>query len=407
MDAPNADTAKTATDANAPSHGHESDDIFWAAARKIGVTRLAPVTGLDRPGIPVAAAYRPNSRSVCVNHGKGLTSELAKASALGEAIELHHAEMSAACAYRATVGRVRRAGRAAPLERLPRRVGRDIDDGATLAWLDGVRVGDGSPVAVPAACVSMDLTRSDLPGADTFIASTTGLGTGRTADAALLHALCETIERDAHALWLLRGHQLADLRPVRPGQGPLDRIEDLAGRLLDARLTLRLAEITSDVRVPAFIAAIIDRQDRAPTGTPFALGTGCHPDAETAIVKAVTEAAQMRLLQITAVRDDLTASDYGDHNSAVWHTASAAVESNAEAFDRWPDRTAPVPTDRLNTVFDALSRADIDPPILVDLGDPSIGLPVYKVLVPGLEDGLDLATTRLGERGLRARLEGP
>jgi ribosomal protein S12 methylthiotransferase accessory factor YcaO len=59
---------------------------------RFGITRLANVTGLDRIGLPVVAAYRPNSRSLAVAQGKGVTLEAAKASALMEAIELYHAE---------------------------------------------------------------------------------------------------------------------------------------------------------------------------------------------------------------------------------------------------------------------------------------------------------------------------
>ena len=58
----------------------------------MGITRIANVTGLDRIGIPVVMACRPNARSLAVSQGKGLTLEAAKASAVMEAIELHHAE---------------------------------------------------------------------------------------------------------------------------------------------------------------------------------------------------------------------------------------------------------------------------------------------------------------------------
>jgi ribosomal protein S12 methylthiotransferase accessory factor len=61
-------------------------------APQIGITRLGNVTGLDRIGIPVAVAIRPNSRSVSVSQGKGLGLSQALASALMEAIELFHAE---------------------------------------------------------------------------------------------------------------------------------------------------------------------------------------------------------------------------------------------------------------------------------------------------------------------------
>src|SRR5262252_8690331 len=65
---------------------------FRPLAPQMGITRLGNVTGLDRIGIPVAIAVRPNSRSVSVSQGKGLDLTQAMASALMEAIEGFHAE---------------------------------------------------------------------------------------------------------------------------------------------------------------------------------------------------------------------------------------------------------------------------------------------------------------------------
>ena len=45
-----------------------------------GITRIANVTGLDRIGVPVVMVCRPNSRSLAVSQGKGLTLDAAKAS---------------------------------------------------------------------------------------------------------------------------------------------------------------------------------------------------------------------------------------------------------------------------------------------------------------------------------------
>ena len=57
-----------------------------------GITRVATITGLDRIGIPVVTACRPNARSISVSQGKGITLAAAKASAVMEAIECFHAE---------------------------------------------------------------------------------------------------------------------------------------------------------------------------------------------------------------------------------------------------------------------------------------------------------------------------
>src|SRR4051812_20202893 len=57
-----------------------------------GITRVANVTGLDRLGVPVLMAIRPNSRSLTVSQGKGVETDAAWVSGVMEAIELAHAE---------------------------------------------------------------------------------------------------------------------------------------------------------------------------------------------------------------------------------------------------------------------------------------------------------------------------
>ena len=63
-------------------------------AAQMGITRLGNVTGLDRIGIPVVVAVRPNSRSVSVSQGKGIELPQAMTSALMEAVEGVHGELA-------------------------------------------------------------------------------------------------------------------------------------------------------------------------------------------------------------------------------------------------------------------------------------------------------------------------
>ena len=65
------------------------------------------MTGLDWVGIPVYQAARPNSRSLSVSQGKGLTPTQAKVSALMEALEGFHAEEIRLPAVTETVGAMR------------------------------------------------------------------------------------------------------------------------------------------------------------------------------------------------------------------------------------------------------------------------------------------------------------
>ena len=63
-------------------------------AQSVGISRVTEVTYLDRIGIPVFVAIRPDAqpRSVCVSAGKGLTAADARIGAYMEAIELAWAE---------------------------------------------------------------------------------------------------------------------------------------------------------------------------------------------------------------------------------------------------------------------------------------------------------------------------
>lgn len=55
--------------------------------KEMGITRIANLTGLDRIGLPTVMVARPNSRSVAVSLGKGLSLRAAEASGVMEAIE--------------------------------------------------------------------------------------------------------------------------------------------------------------------------------------------------------------------------------------------------------------------------------------------------------------------------------
>src|SRR5215470_1129527 len=70
----------------------ETWEDFGRHRQTLGITRVANVTGLDWVGIPVYNAIRPNSRSLSVSQGKGVTHTAAKVSAYMESAEYWHAE---------------------------------------------------------------------------------------------------------------------------------------------------------------------------------------------------------------------------------------------------------------------------------------------------------------------------
>lgn len=78
------------------THRVRRPDDTWAVLDTLcdayGITRVGMVTGMDSLGVPVAKAVRPGARTVTVTQGGGVSSTLARVSAVMKSLELWHAE---------------------------------------------------------------------------------------------------------------------------------------------------------------------------------------------------------------------------------------------------------------------------------------------------------------------------
>src|SRR5688572_11404431 len=180
---------------------------------RFGITRLANVTGLDRIGIPVYQAVRPNSRSLSVSQGKGLDATAAKVSALMESLESYHAEHARCPVRLETYRELSRQASVADPTRLPLSRTSKFHPDATMPWVEGRDIVRGEPMFVPFELVHANYTVPRVPGSGAFAPSTSGLGSGNHTAEAALQGICELIERDAETLWRLGGERvLAETR---------------------------------------------------------------------------------------------------------------------------------------------------------------------------------------------------
>jgi YcaO-like protein with predicted kinase domain len=350
---------------------------FAPAARRAGITRIAELTGLDTIGIPVFAAIRPMGRSLSTQQGKGTTVPAARVSALMESLETWSAEHMALPVTRASWRRL--GGRAVDVRRLARPRGR-LDRDARWRWVEGWDLGADRAVLVPEQAVTLDTTFRAPP---VFDISSNGLASGNARVEAVAHGLCEVIERDAEAAWRRGG---GDRRIV------LDSIPDPACRALIDRITAAGPRVwVWDVTDPASAAGIAvigaaimeDPREPAWRTLGFYQGFGAHWQPEIAIARALTEAAQTRLTYIAGARDDFFPDDYARATdparlAALWQRFSAPCDEPV-GFDELPQRTA-------RTLGDAVEQlvATQRQVIAVDLTHPELGVPVVKVIVPGL-----------------------
>ncbi|MEM1287301.1 MAG: YcaO-like family protein, partial [Pseudomonadota bacterium] len=128
-----------------------------------GITRIANVTGLDSVGIPVALAVRPNSRSVAVSQGKGLSWPAAKASALMESIEVWHAENVQLPVFYGTARDLSARSPVVDIELLPHLPGVQRTASDPCLWVEGVELFSQSTMLVPFEMVHANYTRPIQP----------------------------------------------------------------------------------------------------------------------------------------------------------------------------------------------------------------------------------------------------
>jgi ribosomal protein S12 methylthiotransferase accessory factor len=223
------------------------------------------------------------------------------------------------------------------------------------------------------------------PEGQTFcVACSNGCAAGNTLEEAIIQGFLELVERDGVALWWYN-------RVRRPGVD-LDSfgepyLERLRAFLQKHGREFWVLDLTADLGIPVF-ASITRRTD----GQPEQLmpGFGAHLDPKIALLRAVTEMNQM--LSSPLLRPEKGGKkEPVDPETAHWlETATTANQPyllpaeghprDAASFPRaWADDLA----DDVRTCQGLVERAGMEM-LVLDQTRPEIGLPVAKVIVPGL-----------------------
>jgi ribosomal protein S12 methylthiotransferase accessory factor len=369
--------------------------------RAFGVTRVANVTGLDYLGIPVVMSVRPNSYNLSVYQGKGLSLDAAKASAIMEAYEFACAEAAGCGAIWASPSTLERSCRIIPRNRVRSRLRMDVE----IPWVAGADLISGRSVLIPEETITTDYRVPQRRGHGIFQSISNGLASGNTDDEAVLHAMCELIERDALALWKLGPERHRATTRVDPRQSADASVQTLMDRYEAAKMRVEMWEITSDIDVPAFFCIIDDAAGEPPFLGRFG-GGGCHPSVDVAICRALAEAAQSRLTFIVGTRDDLPIDSYA---LVGWQRSIAnliADQRAAQPATGQVPRVLSFDADSIEAdvgaVLTKLSARGIDCVARIDLTPGAIGLPCVRLVIPDLEGMSNKAGYRPGKRARRA-----
>ena len=366
----------------------------------LGISRVADITGMDRVGIPVFQAIRPaTAYPNTVFAGKGFTELESKVSACMEALESFVAEKEVFSSRALSLAEISRsdlpfhapAEHFFPMNRVPPEKPLHWVSVQSLELDPSGRVVPGSPHWVVKEAVAMPCPQPN------WLCHTNGIASGNTLEEAVLHGLLEVIERDAQSI------ALAAKRARVPSEKVLTspRVADIIARISRAGLRYTLKDITSDLGVPVFYAIVWDPANES--AWYFSGGTGCHPAAEIAAVRALTEALQARASMISGAREDLREDKIREQVGAETlkqvfrYWLSEAGEPAAESAD-FPPVSVP---EALQFIARKVREKGFNIKWFPYSFD-TLHFRVIRVVVPGLESFV-LDKTRIGARLLAAQ----
>jgi ribosomal protein S12 methylthiotransferase accessory factor len=218
-------------------------------------------------------------------------------------------------------------------------------------------------------------------------ACSNGNAAGNTLEEAVLQGFLELVERDHVALWWYN-------RVRRPAVDLASFDEPyprrLAGYLRDRqRRDLWVLDLTADLHIPVFVA-LSRRTDRRPEE--ILCGFGAHFDARVALLRAVTELSQMLTWVLTdRAGNRLVRESLDDPEALAWlQTATLDNQPYLVPADGPRRALADFPESRRDDLRDdvlacqaLVERRGLEM-LVLDQTRPDIGLPIVKVIVPGL-----------------------
>lgn len=317
--------------------------------------------------------------------GKGVTATEARASALGEAVERYCASRQGdeltvrdTCTglgdlavhpntyqlfhERQYAERARWNAAHGPFHQ----VARPFDTKAPTEWTPVWSLTGRTHRLLPTSTLYFD--SSPRGAADGLWADSNGNAAGSSLEDAVVQGFLELVERDAVAVWWYNRLRLPAVDLDGFDEPWLAGLRDAFGR---AGRTVWALDLTTDLGIPVMAAVSAPAADAEPD---FVCGFGAHFEPRLALRRALTEAAQLLpapqpMPGATALTQPQLVPDPGQSGRGPGHWP---------AHPRRDDLLADV-----EHIRELVARHGMDL-LVLDQTRPDVGLPVVKVVVPGL-----------------------
>lgn len=386
-------------------------------SKKIGLTRIADITYMDKLYIPNYSCVLPGTEDyIWVYSGKGPTKKHAKVSAIMESIE-RYSSLPTNYTRKFITGTFNELKESYNLlhpDDLVEPLTFDFQNDMLMDYVEGYDIINKENILVPAALALFRYT-SNSPSLNPFaFHHTNGLASGNVFEEAVCHALCEVIERDAISLAQLRasaipfhilskiqhnlriqGYHITSIskeqfiddnslyQDVKICEDDFQPVTNLIKKFKKFNIRLIIKDITTDIKIPTFNAACVEwiSHDYGY----LAEGHGTHPDKRIAILRAITEVSQTRAANIQGARDDLRKIHYNDNNTDdknAWQFMSSQSTINFSDIITYQNEDI---LDDIKLIIKFFKEVGLNKAIIVNLTNPKIKIPVVRAIVPGLE----------------------
>jgi bacteriocin biosynthesis cyclodehydratase domain-containing protein len=260
------------------------------------------------------------------------------------------------------------------------RVPEPFDERAVLGWTPVWSLVSGRQRLVPTAMLYFDPDPGRAPVS--LVADSNGNAAGTTLEDAIAQGFLELVERDAVAMWWYNRTRQPEVSLDSFGDPWIAGFPELMARL---RRQVWVLDVTSDLGIPV-MAAVCRRADKPAEDLMF--GFGAHFDPRIAVRRALTELGQL-LPAVTGPGPGADGYRVSDPQLVSWWTTATSRNQPYLLPQPAEPRTAasygyqPAGRIDLDPVRAIARRAGLDV-LVLDQTRPDIGMPVVKVMAPGL-----------------------
>ncbi|KKH38545.1 YcaO-related McrA-glycine thioamidation protein [Methanosarcina mazei] len=358
--------------------------------KKIGVTRIADITNLDRLGVPIFSSIRPSAApgAISIYSGKGSTEQRARISAIMESFERCLAErpglnaniagdISAPALVESYLNARENYVTLDPGSLL---LSQPYNPSSLLEWVGTYDLLNKEEVFVSANAVYHPY---DSPGQcqKLFLSNTNGLASGNVLEEAILHGLLEVIERDA----ISTAQFTRDLGKEIVLTEEDGYLYEISRKFKDSGIDLKIWLVPTDTGIPTIIAATDDVKLKDPAL--LVMGAGSNLKPEIAVARAITEAAQSRVVQIQGAREDtdregfIRSVGYDRMKRLNWFWFE---EGEKISLSEVQDISKRSPAENIDVILEKL-KGLTEKVLVVDLSREEVAVPVVRVIIPGFE----------------------